>query len=719
MNQPRPAQPVSGLTDGSAQQCVGGVRPSQREQSVKAWLSARELAGLPGLPASRRKVHERAKREGWANRRRRANGGERIEYAYSSLPDTTRAHLEQEAMEQIALPINQPDPTDLVTGETARLKAWQRERMAARLVVLQFWERLAHDLGLSRERALAVLVERARNRELPVSIQSQVERANAHGRGKGGGRLLSRRTLLRWKAEHERGLTHLAPKARPEGVPIWARPLLGFWQQPGKPSLAEALRELHASGLVSPTNMPSYDAARRFMQRLGAIEKQRGRMLPRELRSLRPYVRRDTSDLMPGDVYVADGHTFDSEIAHPIHGRPFRPEVTLIVDAASRRPVGWAVTIAENALAVVDALRHAVTRCGIPAIFYADRGPGYKNEMLEEPAIGFAARLGITVEHSRPQNPQAHGIVERAHQTIWVRLARKLPTYIGSGMDREARQRAYRATRKGELGVLPSWQDFCRLMDEAVANYSGHPHRTLPKITDLVTGKRRHMTPLEAWNAGVAQGGAPEVPAPEICDDLFRPQTWRVVQRGQVSLLGNTYFSPGLEEYHGRRVAVGYDVWDAHRVWVRDEDGRLLAVAQWDANKQSYFPKTVVDAARERRERGRLKRLERARDEVLAEAQGELPMPEPEPLSPEEQQAAAAKYAELTTLPSAVAAVDTAPGAPRPVFRGEFAERDWGLWVANNLDRVDAQERAEFYERLESPSFRLLIGWKEDVRSAV
>lgn len=66
------------------------------------------------------------------------------------------------------------------------------------------------------------------------------------------------------------------------------------------------------------------------------------------------------------------------KVAHPEHGRPFIPEVTLIMDTSCRFIVGWSASLAENVLAVADALRYGVERYGIPAIYYSDNGGGEK-----------------------------------------------------------------------------------------------------------------------------------------------------------------------------------------------------------------------------------------------------------------------------------------------------------------------------------------------------
>jgi putative transposase len=74
------------------------------------------------------------------------------------------------------------------------------------------------------------------------------------------------------------------------------------------------------------------------------------------MKNIKPFVRRDISQLQPNDVWTADGHTFDAEVQHPMHGRPFRPEITAIIDVATRRIIGWSVGLAES-----------VWRCWMPS----------------------------------------------------------------------------------------------------------------------------------------------------------------------------------------------------------------------------------------------------------------------------------------------------------------------------------------------------------------
>jgi len=471
-------------------------------------------------------------------------------------------------------------------------------------------------------------------------------------------------------------------------IPPYAPYLLPLYQRPQKPTLKKCLEEL-AEVLPEGMSAPSYWAAQRFLDKMSKLDLARGRMLPRELKNVRAFVRRDTSQMWPGDAYTADGHTFDAEVAHPRHGKPFRPEITSVIDIATRKSVGWSVDLAESTWAVLDALRCSVEQCGIPSIFYVDNGSGYKNALMGDDATGFMARLGISITHSLPYNSQARGIIERSHQTIWVRGAKELPTYMGEPMDREAKQAAFKITRKdinavGTSRLLMPFSEFVKWCEAKADAYNNRPHRSLPKIADPVTGRSRHQTPNEAWAAAIADGWEPvKVEASEAAD-LFRPYKIGKTHRAEVRLFGNIYFNKALEHYHGEQVRIGYDIHDGSKVWVRDMEGRLICVAEFEANKVDYFPKSQQQAADEKRAAGRIKRAQAKIDEAEEELNP--------PLVIEHQPAAAVPEFRFVPMPEPVCnpvqgfpPIQAEPlpdnaaylPVPRPVFATDPAKYRW------------------------------------------
>ncbi len=583
--------------------------------NIKHWYSALELAEmkLPGWPTTKRNVQERLNKEAWPSRKRSGRGG-----GMEFQPPKYVINIIKSGLVSSELSVKKEQlPVSTVT-RSHDLTDKQRQTAEARLSICREIKRLGDQVGL--DLAVRNFISNAVAGSLAEPYQSLVAIANAKA---GDSRSLSRTSIYRWLNSMGQGVAALAPKSREtNSVPAWAGYLLNIYQQPQKPSLSYCMHELQK---VLPKNIeaPSYFAANRFLKKFSNTELQSGRMGSREIRNIKPFVRRDTTQMWPTDAYTADGHTFDAEVAHPLHGRPFRPEITTVLDINTRKAVGWSAGLAESTWAVLDALRHAVMVGGIPAIFYVDNGSGYRNAAISNEVTGFMSRLGITITHSLPYRSQARGLEERSHQSIWVRGAKTLPTYIGNDMDKEAKQQAFKITRAdmkqiGTSRLLMSWQDFVVWCQQQVDDYNNRPHRALQKIYDA-NGKKRYQTPNEAWQQAISEGFTSVNVNQHEIDDLFRPYKEAKTSRGEVRLFGNLYFSVELEHFHGETVRVGYDIHDASRVWVRDQKGKLICIAEFEANKRNYFPQSFIEQAAQKRAEGRIKRAQAKIDEAIEE----------------------------------------------------------------------------------------------------
>lgn len=255
---------------------------------------------------------------------------------------------------------------------------------------------------------------------LPDELAACVPAAKMRSGDADGDMVLSRRTLFRWRELRQMGVTALAPKSRASRkVPAWAPYFLKCYRRPQKPSVPEALEDL-AEVLPAGIDMPSEPQAYRLLNRMSRVDRERGRRTGNELLAVQPMRRRSTDELAPMDVVTCDGHTFKARVAHPAHGRPFAPEVCAVMDAATRRIIGWSTGLAESAETVADALRHAVQTTGIPLIFYTDPGSGNTAHVNSHPAFGRYARMGITFKTGIPGRTQARGMVERLQQSCWI-----------------------------------------------------------------------------------------------------------------------------------------------------------------------------------------------------------------------------------------------------------------------------------------------------------
>lgn len=574
---------------------------------MRKWFTAQELAGLPGLPGTQQNVLVRAKKEGWEGQRRL--GSKAIEYSFAVLPAETQAGLlarlvQQEQPQADAVPavvhtLNMPK-RDAVSA--SRLNDDQRDVMAARVVLIREIERLSQIV--SQQRAIMMLVEQARDGKLSPYLQARAFRANDRPNSD---RVLSERTLKRWLADFRKhGEIALAPvRRKPDmSMPSWAPAFLKHYQRPQKPSCEAA----YAAFSTENPGCPSIHAVRRYLAKLSPEAREAGRMSPQELKSLKAFHRLGSDHLWPNDVWVADGHAFDAEVIDPRTGKPFRPEITTCLDWRTRRVVGYAINLAESALATLDMLTSGIARCGMFREFYVDNGSGFDNAQVRE----VIDRLGGGMTNALPYNSQARGVIERSHKTILVRLAKEFDSYIGADMDKQAGTRVHRISRKAlKLGEqakeIPTLFEFWPRLAAALDAYNDRPHRSLPKARDPQTGRMRHQTPNEAWTAALAEGFEPLTASLDLTTSLTRPQEVRRTHRGEVRINGGIYFLRELETMHGDQVRVAWDYRDAKQVGIFSLDGEHIGEAVLNGNVRPVF--TKLERKEDTRIKGQLARL--------------------------------------------------------------------------------------------------------------
>lgn len=575
---------------------------------MRKWLTAQELAGLPGMPSTDRNVRAMADREKWEGQRRA--GSKAVEYSYLTLPSETQAAIIAQAVSGDGASIEERTVVNAFAessgaNSASGLTEKQRKVMAARLAFCREIERAS--LNFSQKAAIEMMVKNANLGLLSPYLQACVDVANDRVTDSRG---LSERTLKRWLStwratgRDETSLAPLRQRASLE-IPDWLVAFLRCYQRPTKPTVAASYAEFKRQYEGS---LPSIHAVQRFLKKLSPEALNSGRMSPQELKALQPFNRRATKNLFPGDVYTADGHKFDAEVTNPITGKPYRPEITTVIDVATRKIVGVSVGEAESAFGVLDALREAVRECMF-AIFYVDNGSGFDNHTVRE----VVDRLGGTMTHSLPYNSQARGVSERGHQTVWVRAARKLTSYIGADMDKHAGTRIHRVGRKelretGKTRLMPTFGEFLAGMEAEIAEYNSTPHRGLAKFTDPITGSIRNMSPDEAWQLALSEGWEPIVAPQHLVDSLMRPQITRTTHRGEIAWAGQRYFLADLTAFHGGEIRMAYDVRDASHVWAYTMEGELIGAAKVDGNVSDYMPRSMLEIARDKRIKGQYKR---------------------------------------------------------------------------------------------------------------
>lgn len=665
-------------------------------------------------------AEQRARRGGWTFEAAAVRGGRQHLYPVNQLPRDVRDAVLRHTLKADSRTIpalDEPAPLPAPVDQREEdLKDWQRETMLARLALLQEVERLMRATG--KMAAIGALVAAAGAGQLTPALAAAAAKANAR---RGEARGLSAATVRRWfDAYNEAGRRPIvlapAPSAAEKTLPpSWLADFLDVWAVPSKPSIARATREL--ARLRPDLQLPPERTIQDHIARLPVVERNRGRLGPRALRQLKLFVRRDVSELWPTAVYSTDGHTDHRFVAHPITGKPFRPEITSTIDVFSRRIVGWSVALAEATWGTVDALRHAFTTSGVPDIWYVDRGAGFNNETLDDPLTGLLARFDVQKERSLPYRSQARGVIERFHRT-WIDAARLSPDYAGVDMDVEARKRRDKAIvaeiEATGRSQLVEWSDFILLCEREVAEYNSRPHSELPRRRDTDSGRYLHLSPDQIWQQWLAAGGRPDLVAEGEVEGLFRPQVRRTTRRGEIQLFTNRYFALELEEFSETEILVAYDIHDASRVWAFTLQQQLICEATYHGNTVSYFPRSVVEQAHERRVDNQVRRAQ-ARV-TAAEANRGVPMIEAAALPP--------RLNPIIVGPEIVAELGPAPAnanahtsinnpivsiwAPTPPKAGD----DIGLvkWIAADPSRLNAGDALYLRDRIRnSQTFQLRL----------
>lgn len=632
-------------------------QPTQLPAAVTTtplWLTASQLAGCCAeVPSTKRRTQDWLEKASIPSRPRAGRGGG-LEYDTSFLPPAVQAALAVKkvaahtsnqsitaeiAPKTTAVAIPAPPPAPLAHSDKDKGVA------DARMTLLRAALDIEHAHGIKK--AYQIISLQVATGAADPSLMAAARTANQKARK--GHPSISPRALEGWMSIYrESGWAGLLPTptvATPATIRLDddVAQVLALYQS--RDAKFRKLSGAVKSVIAHHDDFQSlYSRARRALDKLGQSHEHhtaliKARHSGSERDALLPFKRRDSSMLEPLDVFVVDGHTFKAKVRHPDHGAPFAPELTLVLDWATRMIVGWSVSLSENVIAVGDALRHAVTAHGIPAIVYSDNGAGETAKSLDCPVVGIMARLGIDHRTGIPGKPQARGVIERSWQTHAIQLARTYATFQGSDVEGgefrkiaaelAKEQRAIKTSAKtGEVvrlsNKIPAWTQFVADTEAMVSAYNlTHRHRGLPKNAD---GK--HMTPAEAW----ASKFRPELehkPSPAEARELFMPALIRTARRGEVTLFNQTYFANELvrRDVDGRDVSVRYDIHNANWVRIYTLDGVFVCDAQWGGNRIDAMPKAVVEIAREKRVKATIKRREQQIDTALRELQSTLQAP--------------------------------------------------------------------------------------------
>lgn len=595
----------------------------------------------------------RAARESWPFTETTGLGGKKRLYAPENLPREVRDAILQRSVkaQSLALPAHVPAAalpvasasyalsTVVLNGSTEadRMQEYSAKQVLARI------QRIQADASVSLKAACHTLITSARAGLLPPALVSVLRTArDARGRQSPDG-LPSVRSLLRWASESENGGSMLPKKPQKDmTVQPWYALAIALKQRPQKPKTTWIHEQIKAQWNPAwGSEPPSYDAVYRFFKdKFSKVEQLKGQHQGSALRSHLFYQHRKAYGLAPFTEVHADGWNTHFKAPHPVTGEFVTHEVWHFHDIATRYVTPVSIGISECFEVIAKGLENCIRVGGVMCIWQTDSTGSVKNARMElDPVASIADRAGLTVVHPKEVgNSQANGIAENFN-TYLDRESRELATYQGKDMDSLALKRVnkfttamVRAARNGDLAardeakrqaslagrglVFESYAQMVDWLNAKVDKFNNSPHSALPKITDPMTGKRRHQTPAEALEEARAAGWQPVMLEEHHLIDLFRPHLRKTVRRGTVSPFGGQrYYHSELPHIEGEEVMVAVDIMDGGRVWVKDLNGRLICCAEF-VEATGYRAQSMYEFAQEKRLGAQVRRRENDIDAI-------------------------------------------------------------------------------------------------------
>lgn len=590
------------------------------------WLTAAELAGLPGVPGTDRGIRKAADRAGWTARKR--DQGKGYLYLLDSLPaETQEAVRRQRAAEHLAdfaaqaVARDRTIPEAAVSDHAERLREQEAERRRrkvaaaaqfaaldptsdrARRAKAREWLILAAGelrrvQALTQQAALAELCERINLGDLAVPDHVAPYLPRRHGV-----RSLSAATLYTWQRKYEEGGLYAlcdgygnrAGQNSIDTTPELRRVVLGQMlatPQASAKDLYAILRARAAELTAAGAEIPALRTVQRYRERWIEDNRQLWAYItsPGKWKnhfqvafgSHQDRIKRLNQvwelDSTPGDWLLTDG----------------RHSVVGAIDLYSRRLTLY-VSRTSSAMAVGQCFRRAAVAWGVPEICRTDNGKDYVSDYFST----VLRDLEITQELCIPFASEQKGTIERALKTMAYGVLKLLPGYCGHNVAeqqqiRERRTFAERVMTPGEVvEVAMSAADLQAALNDWLEHHyhqAAHSGEGMDGISPAQkaagwTGPTRHVDEraLDALLAPIAGE--------------------RVVGKKGITWQHRRYISPILAEYVGETVRCRYDEQDLGRLYVYSSDA-FLCVAQ--NPEMAGISKAAVAAAAHAKQRAKL-----------------------------------------------------------------------------------------------------------------
>ncbi|MEM8554002.1 MAG: transposase domain-containing protein [Pseudomonadota bacterium] len=536
------------------------------EDGPKMWWSASEIAAaqLPGLPTSKRRVADMAKRAQWLNdkarcRKRKGRGGG-LEYHRELFPVDARRALEQLDKEAPA----EPTPTsDWVTFDA--LPDAVRAKAHKRLSVIQEVEALGQNI------AITAAVARV---------------ADAHN--------VSARTIFSWLevVRHvpiEDRLPALAPRHRttprnkrlaevdPEFMARLKSDYLRFERPSFSTCYRRAVRVAQNAGYSVPTEAT---ARRRLNNDVSKPSQIYARYGLERLKQMFPHQTRDKRALGPMEAVNADFHKLDVFVHYPGQELPVRPQMVAFQDVYSGRLLSWRLDLTPNKTAVALAFGDMIERFGIPQHVLLDNGVEFSNKYLtgqarsrnrytvkEDDIQGLFVALGCEIHWATPYSGQSKPI-ERAFRDLCDNVA-KDPRFAGAytGNRPDAKPENY-----GDRAM--PLERFLAVLAEGIEEHNARVGRR----SDTCHGRSF----IETFDTAYATAPIRRANAVQKRLCMMGAEGLKChSNNGAITFLKNRYWADWMHTLRGQRVTVRFDpadLWAGIHIYALD--GRYLGEAE-------------------------------------------------------------------------------------------------------------------------------------------
>lgn len=541
---------------------------------MKHWYSAAELAGLPGMPDTKRGVNIRGQSCGWRTRPRAAQGGGQ-EIALASLPAETRQHLVAQA-EGKQSPAEEAQARQVVK-ERGLLrfaaipeKDPRKLRARAREWVLGRWTAFAQQRGVSPTACIDEFLTAYCLGDIVVPPEHMPWLPMRKG-----ARSLGASALKQWRAAlRETGIAGLMPD---------------YGNRKGQFKVAVngdlervILGCIHSAPHITPGKIHQFLQAEYPQHAVLITPKSIGRFIDSwKATHAQAWTAFNNPDKWKNNFQVSFGSQHENITEpnqlwemdstpgdwHLIGGRHC---VITVLDLYTRRTMQY-VSKTSKAEAVCLAFRKAVLAWGVPKGVRTDNGADYKSRQ-------FVTVLNdLEIEHilCEPFASEQKGSVERAQKTMSHGILDLLPGYSGHNVADAQVIRARKSFEERLMTVGATVDVKLTAQDLQL---------TLDQWAEYVYGRDEHagLGGRSPWEVATAWA----LPIRKISDEraldalLSEIAGNRTVTKKGLRLDNYLYIASALVAYIGEAVQVRRDVADIGRVYVYNLAGAFVCMAE-------------------------------------------------------------------------------------------------------------------------------------------